>query len=390
MGDILTKNTLMPFVVGLVVSFILVLTVYYFESGELIGYAVGGDDGSAYTICEVNGGECIDTGECPIAMYQIDSSCQPYVPLDGGISGDGINGEVVRDITGNVVGTLGICCVVNYCGDSVVHGDELCDESNLNEETCESLGFDGGVLYCTTGCVFDTSGCYYGVDCSEVSCQDNWLDCQGEYTTDCSETIPGSSPTCGEFGDCSGDPAENLCEDGVTPCTTCDCNQCPLNLACVSDPSVDTPTESPSGNSGSSSQTTCASVSGTCTDFCDAGYVAYNENLLDLTCNQVYDTSVPLICCASEDAQLSPRGTTSGDEDDTTSGGGSNVRDLSGVLGIPRQSGSNGGQSSTVLSSFQKLISGDITSWTSIVWIVVILGIVVTIITVTIHKKIRK
>ena len=331
------------------------------------------------TECSSHGGTCLVDCTGPYYPFISNGETVYYSCVEDVMNqGPPLEGNVVREITGNVVEGAA-CCQLNECGDTIVWDGEECDKQNLDGASCGSLGFDGGTLACNTlgGCVFDTSGCYYGVDCSEVSCQDNWLDCQGEYTTDCSETIPGSSPTCGEFGDCSGDPAENLCEDGVTPCTTCDCNQCPLNLACVSDPSVDTPTESPSGNSGSSSQTTCASVSGTCTDFCDAGYVAYNENLLDLTCNQVYDTSVPLICCASEDAQLSPRGTTSGDEDDTTSGGGSPSRNLRDALTSPSESSSRSfvPEDATGLQKlFSNLSYGMGGIWTIFTLVVIIVG----------------
>jgi hypothetical protein len=46
-----------------------------------------------------------------------------------------------------------------YCGDSIVEGNEKCDSSNLNNNTCDSLGYNGGTLACTNGCVFDLSLC---------------------------------------------------------------------------------------------------------------------------------------------------------------------------------------------------------------------------------------
>jgi hypothetical protein len=44
------------------------------------------------------------------------------------------------------------------CGNNTVEGTEQCDGTNLNDQTCESRGFDGGALSCSA-CSFDTSGC---------------------------------------------------------------------------------------------------------------------------------------------------------------------------------------------------------------------------------------
>ena len=46
------------------------------------------------------------------------------------------------------------------CGNNVREPGEVCDGSDLAGETCESLGFEGGVLACLADCSwFDTSGC---------------------------------------------------------------------------------------------------------------------------------------------------------------------------------------------------------------------------------------
>jgi len=46
------------------------------------------------------------------------------------------------------------------CGDGVVNGAEQCDGVNVNDRTCQSLGFDGGTLSCSTSsCKFDTGMC---------------------------------------------------------------------------------------------------------------------------------------------------------------------------------------------------------------------------------------
>jgi hypothetical protein len=46
------------------------------------------------------------------------------------------------------------------CGDGVIDSTEDCDIDTLDGETCVSLGFAGGTLSCSAGCLFDLSGCY--------------------------------------------------------------------------------------------------------------------------------------------------------------------------------------------------------------------------------------
>ncbi len=45
------------------------------------------------------------------------------------------------------------------CGDGVIDGTEQCDGSNLGGQTCQSMGFIGGVLACSPSCQFDTTQC---------------------------------------------------------------------------------------------------------------------------------------------------------------------------------------------------------------------------------------
>ena len=51
------------------------------------------------------------------------------------------------------------CQPAQACGNGVIDGNEQCDGGNLNGNTCQQLGFDGGTLSCTAGCMLNTSGC---------------------------------------------------------------------------------------------------------------------------------------------------------------------------------------------------------------------------------------
>jgi hypothetical protein len=51
------------------------------------------------------------------------------------------------------------------CGDGKVEGAEACDGSNLEQKTCVTQGFTGGVLRCGSDCTFDTGDCTRGMSC---------------------------------------------------------------------------------------------------------------------------------------------------------------------------------------------------------------------------------
>ncbi|MBU1238199.1 hypothetical protein KKF84_16080, partial [Myxococcota bacterium] len=50
------------------------------------------------------------------------------------------------------------------CGNGLLDEGESCDGTNLNDQTCQSVGstFNGGTLACNTNCTWDVSGCSTG------------------------------------------------------------------------------------------------------------------------------------------------------------------------------------------------------------------------------------
>lgn len=77
--------------------------------------------------------------------------------LDGATcASEGFDGGVL----GCDVGCLFDTTACYSCGDGATNPGELCDGMDLGGETCLGLGFDGGTLACDPVCGYDTSGCY--------------------------------------------------------------------------------------------------------------------------------------------------------------------------------------------------------------------------------------
>lgn len=49
--------------------------------------------------------------------------------------------------------------LVYDCGNGIIDPGEQCDGANLNNQTCQTLGWTSGTLTCSGICMFDTSGC---------------------------------------------------------------------------------------------------------------------------------------------------------------------------------------------------------------------------------------
>jgi hypothetical protein len=104
---------------------------------------------------------------------------------------------------------------IAVCGNNVIEGDEACDLTQVNGETCETLGYQGGELGCLLTCEdYNLLGCFICgnevVDIAE-DCEGEMLD---EEITCESLGYQAGDVTCG--ADCLYDTSEcSICGDGV-------------------------------------------------------------------------------------------------------------------------------------------------------------------------------
>jgi len=74
------------------------------------------------------------------------------VEVDGSLNVDGpITGQTITNLENKID---------SICGSNSIGGNEECDGSDLDGETCVSKGLDGGTLQCNASCEFDFSLCF--------------------------------------------------------------------------------------------------------------------------------------------------------------------------------------------------------------------------------------
>jgi hypothetical protein len=118
----------------------------------------------------------------------------------------------------------------DLCGDHVREASEECDGTDLNNKTCQSLGFSGGTLACSPTCVFDVSGCTN----SGASCTNGYQKCVGTVIQTCAggtwvagtDCSPNSCVASNNVASCSGTTS---CTDGDTQCSGTTVQQCYSN-----------------------------------------------------------------------------------------------------------------------------------------------------------------
>jgi hypothetical protein len=188
----------------------------------LAGTPVGCDDGIACTddYCDEDADACVNEpndANCPDDELFCNGAeyCDPI--NDCSSTGEPCpEGTICNEDTDS-------CDPLAYCGNGTIDPGEDCDYTNLGGETCESLGFGGGVLACSESCTFDTSGCTPLPFC-------------GDSTIDPGEDCDPPGGCCA--ADCTYEPAGASCPDGMF------CNgeeTCDSMGACLAGTPVDCP-----------------------------------------------------------------------------------------------------------------------------------------------------
>ncbi len=102
------------------------------------------------------------------------------------------------------------------CGNGAIDGAEECDGTNLDGQTCESLGYAGGDLSCLADCTFDKSAC------EEAACGNGAIDgaeaCDGPDlgSATCDSLGYAGGGTLGCTGECAYDTSDcSSCGDGT-------------------------------------------------------------------------------------------------------------------------------------------------------------------------------
>jgi hypothetical protein len=156
-------------------------------------------------------GEACNDGTCGPACAAGETDCDGIcVDLDTDVQNCGAcdNPCLVNEICVD-----GEC--VNLCGDGVVDPGEECDGNDLGGNDCVSLGFSGGVLACTNGCTFDTSGCI-SAECDPGQTQPCYTGPAGTVGVGVCQAGTSTCTNEGTWGPCMGEvtPSAEVC-DGI-------------------------------------------------------------------------------------------------------------------------------------------------------------------------------
>jgi hypothetical protein len=145
------------------------------------------------------------------------------------------------------------------CGDGELQDEEECEVDTLDDQTCQTQGFEVGTLACGNDCRFDLSGCSTCRDgqvtgdevcdattdvtqtCSEQGFVDGVVTC----APDCTALRTGScNPSCADAPCESGACVDDVCRQGCTSNDFCFPNESCFLGACLPRCDANNPCES--------------------------------------------------------------------------------------------------------------------------------------------------
>lgn len=126
-----------------------------------VGALVGLPPGSQAQTCELVGlcGDLDGSGKILVsdALNLLKKAVGQDIPLQCQCSGEG-SGTCSEDLA-TCQADLAACLALPVCGNGVIEDGEDCDAGDMDGQTCQTQGFEGGELACAY-CVFDTEECY--------------------------------------------------------------------------------------------------------------------------------------------------------------------------------------------------------------------------------------
>ena len=120
----------------------------------------GGGTLSCTATCQFDTSGCTDApADCGNGVIDAGEQCDGANLNEQTCETQGFDGGTLSCTTTCQFNTTGCTRIPADCGNGEIDAGEQCDGANLNEQTCETQGFDGGTLSCTAACQFDTTGC---------------------------------------------------------------------------------------------------------------------------------------------------------------------------------------------------------------------------------------
>ena len=135
-------------------------TSFGFTGGDLLCNGTCDGFDTSYCVSATCGNNSTEPGESCDGLDLNGQSCES-LGYEGGILA--CSGDCTELMTTGCFGSGGDTGSEETCGNNSVEGSEVCDGQDLSATTCESLGFDGGVLGCESDCSgFDITSCTNG------------------------------------------------------------------------------------------------------------------------------------------------------------------------------------------------------------------------------------